>query len=352
MTSMSPIAGATTALVVGLLLQPVVVRVMTAAAVLDLPSERSSHTTATPRGGGIAVTAAATAGLLLDERARVLVVPLLLFAAIGLLEDLRGAGVGSRLALQVGAGTAGAVLLLPQASTVLPRAFTAVALAALTAWLVAYANAFNFMDGLNGMAAAHAALAGSVYAATGLRYDLPVLVTAGTVTAAAAVTFLPWNAGRARIFLGDVGSYGLGALIGAVAGYGLLHGVPVEAALAPLALYLADTGWTLLRRCYRREAWYRPHRTHAFQRLTDLGWSHQRVTVTTALVSAVVCAVGLSAAHTGPALRVVLDALALAILAAYLAAPAALRTWSIRRTDPDAGRRRYAAMFDSRQTRA
>src|SRR4029453_17427888 len=122
--------------------------------------------------------------------------------------------------------------------------------------------------------------------------------------AAAALTFLPWNAGRARIFLGDVGSYGLGGVLGALAAYGVFHAVPVEAMLAPLGLYLADTGWTLIRRKVHGEGGYRPPRTHAYQRVTGSGWSHQRVTVFTVVISAAVSTVMMIASQGAPFTRV------------------------------------------------
>jgi UDP-N-acetylmuramyl pentapeptide phosphotransferase/UDP-N-acetylglucosamine-1-phosphate transferase len=310
-----------TALGVGLLLQPLVLRLMTAAAVIDVPCARSSHAIATPRGGGVAVGAAAAAGLLLFPPTRMFAVPLLLFAAIGLLEDVRGAAVSTRLTLLSGAAVITALVLAPWPPTT-PVAFVLVL--ALACWLTAYPNAFNFMDGVNGMSAVHAALAGGFYVLIGVRYDAAPLTVAGAVTAAAAVTFLPWNANRARIFLGDVGSYGLGGLLASLAAYGVLRGVPVEAVLAPLALYLADTGWTLLRRWHRGEPWHQPHRTHTYQRLTDVGWSHPRVSLVTAAVSATVCACAWIAATGGPPARTAINAVAAALLVGYLAAPYAL----------------------------
>lgn len=303
------------ALAIGLPLQPLVLWAMTAGAVIDAPTARSSHTTATPRGGGLASVVAAAATLLLYRSAWLVVVPLLLYAAIGLAEDVRGVPVPARLASQLTAGVVSAVVLLPQAHLG-PLAITVIAL-----WLTGFANAFNFMDGVNGLATVHAVLAGLVFAVLGLRYDVATLVVAGAVVAAAAATFLPWNAGRARIFLGDVGSYGLGAVLGALAAYALVRGVPIEAAVAPLALHLADTGWTLARRAWRGEAWYRPHRSHAYQRLTDVGWSHQRVTAVTATISGGLCVLALAVPRGEPLLRTAFAGVAIAILAGYLAAP-------------------------------
>ncbi|MFG1763932.1 glycosyltransferase family 4 protein [Micromonospora parva] len=315
-----PLAGGIVlALVVGTLLQPLVLRLLRAAAVLDIPSERSSHSTPIPRGGGVGVAAAAGLALLLNEHARSIAVPLLFFAAIGLLEDLRGVPIRSRLLLQVLAGLGTAVVLVPGGQAWYVHALLVLALAA---WVTSYVNAFNFMDGINGISAVHAILGGLVYAVLGALTDLPLLTAAGSLIAAASLTFLPWNAWVAKVFLGDVGSYALGGALSTIAAYAIVRGTPPEAAVAPLALYLADTGWTLLRRISKGEAWYRPHRNHAYQRLTDGGWSHQRVTATTAVVGATVAGCLVAASFSGPVTRVALDATALAVLAAYLAAPA------------------------------
>ncbi|WP_210824523.1 hypothetical protein [Micromonospora sp. C95] len=269
----------------------------------------------------MAVVLAATAALLLDDRTRILALPLLLFAAIGLVEDLRGVAVRVRLVLQLLAGLLTGLVLLDDDQPLTARA---VALLVVAVWLTAYSNAFNFMDGVNGISATQAILAGWVYVALGLMWDLPVLTSGGAIVAAAATTFLPWNAGRAKIFLGDVGAYSLGGILGTFAVYGLLSGVPAEAALAPLALYLADTGWTLARRIRRGEPWYRAHRSHVYQRLTDVGWSHQRVTTATAFVGAAAASCFVAAAVGGSLVRVALDVVGLAILAGYLSTPSRL----------------------------
>jgi UDP-GlcNAc:undecaprenyl-phosphate GlcNAc-1-phosphate transferase len=310
------LTGSIVAGVVGVCLQPVVVRLLIRGSVLDIPNERSSHTVPTPRGGGIAIVAAVACALMLDGATRPFVVPLLLFAGIGLLEDLRGASIAVRLSLQCGAGAAAAAVMALHPH---PVVFLLVVL-----WLVGYANVFNFMDGLNGMSAGHAIVAGAVYALAGWLEQVPALTLAGVGTAIAAATFLPWNAGYAKVFPGDVGAYGLGALLAAVAAYAIRSGVPIEVAIAPLALYLTDAGCTLIKRFCRGEQWYRPHRTHAFQRLTDLGWSHQAVTATTAAISAVISVAGLGAAEASLAVRIAVDGAAVSLLIAYMALPGLL----------------------------
>jgi UDP-GlcNAc:undecaprenyl-phosphate/decaprenyl-phosphate GlcNAc-1-phosphate transferase len=139
--------------------------------------------------------------------------------------------------------------------------------------------------------------------------------------AAGALAFLPWNAVRARVFLGDAGSYGLGVALAVLAAYSVICGIPLEAALAPLALYLADTGWTLQRRIRAGERFLEAHRTHTYQRLCDVGWSHQRVTATTAAVTAALCLLGTASLTGHPALRAGADLAGLGLLAAYLRSP-------------------------------
>jgi UDP-N-acetylmuramyl pentapeptide phosphotransferase/UDP-N-acetylglucosamine-1-phosphate transferase len=180
------------------------------------------------------------------------------------------------------------------------------------------------MDGVNGMAGAHAVVGGLAFTAVGLMRNLPVLIGAGATVAAGALTFLPWNAGRARIFLGDVGSYGLGGAFGALAAYAVLHGVAVEAALCPLALFLADTGWTLLRRIRAGEPWHRAHRWHTYQRLTDAGFSHSQVAFGTAAVAAALAACGLVGLDGGGTVRVCADLVGMLVLILYVRAPSPL----------------------------
>jgi UDP-GlcNAc:undecaprenyl-phosphate/decaprenyl-phosphate GlcNAc-1-phosphate transferase len=126
------------------------------------------------------------------------------FGLLGLADDLRGLSAITRLALQA-AGAGGVATLLVMR---LPWPAWAVVMAAGagTAWLAGFVNAFNFMDGVNGISGAHALVGGVTYAClAGWRHD-GFGVAAGLVLAAGAVAFLPWNAVRARVFLGDVGS--------------------------------------------------------------------------------------------------------------------------------------------------
>jgi UDP-N-acetylmuramyl pentapeptide phosphotransferase/UDP-N-acetylglucosamine-1-phosphate transferase len=293
-------------------------------AAIDVPNMRSSHTIPTPRGGGapIAVGLVAAALLIHGTVAMIFAIAVAAFAAIGLADDLTGLPAGRRLAMQGLASLGIAGVLVGRIG--LPPAVMVAAAVIVAVWIIGFVNAFNFMDGVNGISAAHALIGGAAYACLGLWRPDTFLAAGGAAVAAGALAFLPWNAVRARVFLGDAGSYGLGVALAVLAAYSVIRGIPPEAALAPLALYLADTGWTLQRRVRAGEQFFEAHRTHTYQQLCDAGWSHQRVTMTTAAATAMLCLLGMASLTPYPALRAAADVTGLGLLALYLNSPALL----------------------------
>jgi UDP-GlcNAc:undecaprenyl-phosphate/decaprenyl-phosphate GlcNAc-1-phosphate transferase len=302
--------------------EPVLIPMLRRAAV-DVPNGRSSHSVPTPRGGGAPIAAGlvlAAALLIRGTAGLMFAAGVAAFAAIGFADDLGSLPAALRLAMQGLASLVLAGVLVGRIG--LPPAVLAVAVAVLTVWLIGFVNAFNFMDGVNGISAAHALIAGVYYACLGWWRPDALLTVAGAAVAAGALAFLPWNAVRARVFLGDAGSYGIGVALALLAAQAVVRHVPLEAALAPLALYLADTGWTLQRRIRAGEQIFEAHRTHTYQRLCDVGWSHQRVTLVTAAVAAAVCLLGAASLTGHPVLRACGDLVAAGLLAAYLRSPA------------------------------
>lgn len=299
------IGSAVTAFVVTSIGMLAVLPLVARAKLVDVPNARSSHMSPTPRAGGLAVLLGIFAGVLVGKALNLsfepwLLVAMLVFAIVGLVDDFRGLAVWPRLLAQ------GATSLLLALSLLGWSGFIVLVLVGLsTVWLVSYTNAFNFMDGINGISGLNAALAGAWYTYLGITRDIDVLVGLGATVAAAAVGFLPWNIPRARVFLGDTGSYSLGIAIGGLALLAWHNGSSLIAAIAPLSVYLADTGWTLLKRIARGSSWREAHREHTYQRLADGFGSH--------LGSAIIVA------STG----------VLALLAPYLNAPAHVSTLAI-----------------------
>lgn len=232
---------------------------------IDHPGERRSHAAATPRGGGLSIVLV----LLLACGAMTLWWPgqagaiglaalgLALVAGIGWVDDHRPLSAGLRLAVH---GIAGALLA---AAVRLAGGNVADQILAFAAAVV-LTNVWNFMDGINGLAAGQAMLVAAAYA---LMAGQGPVFWLGLALAAAAAGFLPFNFPRARIFLGDVGSGALGyALAGLYAG-ATLGGSPATRLLLllPLLPFLLDASLTLLSRMVRGEAWWTAHVEHSYQ---------------------------------------------------------------------------------------
>lgn len=297
--------------------------------VVDVPSARSSHHKATIRGMGVATALATATGYLAAVMLGVVTVDRSVFAvvlaiiaacsAVGWIEDLRGLSIRGRAAAQLGIGAAGSAALIAltgQSFWWLPLAAVAIA---------AYVNIANFMDGINGISGLHGVTAGGAYAVAGLLADQPWLTAGGAVLSMSFLGFLPWNLSRGAVFLGDVGSYLLGASIAALAVAGFLSGVYVEYLLTPILVYAADTGYTLLRRIKAGERWYASHREHVYQRLTDVGFTHLQSAALVTVCTAAVIVLGFIAA-TAPLPAVALCvAGSLLILVLYLASPDLIR---------------------------
>lgn len=254
-------------------------------ALLDVPGRRRSHVTVTPRGGGIGavlVTAAACAwigaqGMIPGSLAAAFTLGLLAVAAIGWLDDHRPLSAKVRLLVHVGAacGFAAALFGLLAGSTLMAWVHAAIVVVCLTSAV----NIWNFMDGIDGLVGSQ-----SAWVATAAMLALAAAGAWGwallaACLAAAALGFMPFNFPRARIFLGDVGSGGLGFACGAlllVAVY-VADASPWSALLVASALWI-DAAMTLGYRLLHRRHWYTAHREHLYQWLVRSHLSHAQVT--------------------------------------------------------------------------
>jgi UDP-N-acetylmuramyl pentapeptide phosphotransferase/UDP-N-acetylglucosamine-1-phosphate transferase len=237
-------------------------------ALIDQPGERRSHDTPTPRGGGIAIVAAllvALAWLVLADPAKAplhvaIGIGLLLVAGIGWIDDHRPLSPWLRLATH-----AVAALILSSGVFVAGGGLASAASAFVLA--LALVNIWNFMDGIDGLAASQAGVAALGYA---LFAGSGTVAWLGLALLAACAGFLPFNLPKARIFLGDVGSGAIGFTLAALFSMLLLardwHVVPLH--LLPICAFLVDAALTLGARMVRGERWWLPHTQHAYQRWT------------------------------------------------------------------------------------
>ena len=246
---------------------------------LDVPNARSSHSVPVPRAAGVVFVIVVP---LVFAAAELLVTGALpsgiaawwatswLLAAVSLYDDWRGLPAVLRLAVQLAA----AVAFLAATGTLLPLWQALL----LVLWLAGVSNVYNFMDGVDGLAAGQAVLVMAVLAWLGLLRGYASLPVLAAAVSGGAVGFLAYNFPVARVFMGDVGSVWLGFSFAALAVLNLDGGVPFAASVVVLGMFLADGGVTLLLRLWRRERVMDAHHTHFYQRLVRAGWSHVRTT--------------------------------------------------------------------------
>ena len=254
--------------------------------ILDTPNERSSHQQPTPHGGGVPLLLAFAAGMLLTSwwygpwgQAYVtLAVAALFLMLLGVLDDLRGLPVRLRFALySLCCLLVAEILLQPVLPQSVPLAGVMVILAALAMlWSL---NLYNFMDGIDGIAAIQCIVAccsaallswGAVGSSS---YGLFCLLLA-----AGHFGFLVWNWPPARLFMGDAGSVPSGFLLAGLALLGAVQGQLNPACwLVLLAVFITDATCTLVWRILSGQPFTRPHRLHAYQRLSRHWGSHLAV---------------------------------------------------------------------------
>ena len=248
--------------------------------ILDVPNERSSHTLPTPRGGGIAIVIVWFGGLTYFYLTKK-VDPKLFFALLsgfplavtGLFDDMAGLKPGIRFIIQLICAIL-ALYFLQGLDSIqffnkgfsLPIIFYLLAIVAIV-WSV---NLFNFLDGIDGYITTEVVFIGlAVFLLTGDQVGLLLAVT--------LMGFLFWNWQKAKIFMGDVGSTLLGFSVAVIA----ISSHNSGTSSIPVWLILTSVFWfdatvTLFRRIRNKEQLSVAHRNHAYQRIVQAGFSHQK----------------------------------------------------------------------------
>ena len=282
---------------------------------LDAPGPRRLHSVPTPRGGGLGIVLVLLAAAAwLGQGAAVFVAGLAVTACAGLIDDLRNLSALPKLLLQLPGA-----LLLAWAWPLAPESLgPAGGFFAASVWVLAVVNFWNFMDGSNGLAASQAMLVGIGLAVlAGLSSPVGWL---GLLLAAACLGFLPLNLPKARLFLGDVGSLGLGFGVAALCLWALSRADAGPWALLLLpSTMLVDASLTLLSRLLRGEKFWQAHREHLYQRAVAHGWSHGGVCVLYLLWSGAALGLALWLERAGASPAFALAWLAAGILVYYLA---------------------------------
>lgn len=265
--------------------------------ILDQPNARSLHDRPIPRTGGLAILTSYACGTSLlfaagaytgswpqtaNRSAPWLIGMLLVVAAVSICDDRWGVPALFRFACHLlaaagfvlGAGVSITTISVPLVGTVnLGAAATPLSILVIV-WMT---NLFNFMDGMDGLAAAMSIAGFGVLGYLGFRAGEMVIAWTAVSIVPAVAGFLVYNRPPASIFLGDSGSTTLGFLAGAVSVLGSAHRAfdPIVAFLA-FSPFVVDATLTLIRRSLRRERVWEAHRQHYYQRVVLSAWSHAR----------------------------------------------------------------------------
>lgn len=294
--------------------------------ILDHPNERSSHSAPTPRSGGIAIVATFFIGLAAfklvgDDAALrqdffwIFAGAAGLIAVVSIFDDLAAMGFRVKLLTQAFAACVvmafGVVidrLSLPGVGEVVlgvwgyPLTFL---------WIVGLTNAFNFMDGIDGIAAGAALVASVAFAAVTLSQGSTFIYLVSLIVAGSVGGFLFWNWQPAKIFMGDSGSQFLGFVLAVMAVIaGRFDASHTSYLVMPLLFlhFIWDTAYTFFRRLQNGERVTEAHRTHIYQLMTQLGFQHVHVTLVYLFVGVLQGVGALFLVHLDGALRMVVFA--------------------------------------------
>ncbi len=286
---------------VSLVLTPVVSRFSRRFGWLDVPDDkRRVHQKAVPRLGGIAIFATVLLTLaaltLIDNHVTQIVransaqvlrvlVPAALVFLFGLYDDFRGTNARFKF---ITLGLAGLIfylmggrveiLSIPLLGSVALPPVLGCALTVL--WIIGIANAFNLIDGVDGLATGAALFASMVLLAVSLMLGHPQVTVVVVVLCGALIGFLRYNFNPASVFLGDSGSLFIGFTLAALAVQGAQKASTAVAVAIPLVAFglpVLDTGVAIVRRFLSKRPIFDGDREHIHHKLLERGWSQRRV---------------------------------------------------------------------------
>jgi UDP-GlcNAc:undecaprenyl-phosphate GlcNAc-1-phosphate transferase len=294
------------AFLVSLIATPLVRRAACHAGVVDVPDGgRKLHSGPIPRLGGIAVVLAVCAALLVTLSyvggpggtaafARGMVIPSLIIVAVGILDDLWSVRPSVKLAFQIAAAL-WVFYVLDIRIDLLANPFGgesvlgALSLPATILWIVLVTNAFNIVDGMDGLAAGVAFIAAVCALLVSLQLQNAEVAFFAAPLAGATLGFLKYNFNPASIFLGDTGSLFLGfqlAVLSIAGSQKSSTAISIVVPLFMLALPLIETTVSMTRRYLRGEPIMQPDRGHIHHQLLRLGLTPKRAVLLMYLGSA------------------------------------------------------------------
>ncbi|MDH4189221.1 MAG: undecaprenyl/decaprenyl-phosphate alpha-N-acetylglucosaminyl 1-phosphate transferase [Betaproteobacteria bacterium] len=303
--------------------------------IMDVPNERSSHARPVPKSGGVAIVAAFVLGSLIiffeariarieDLHFWVFLCGTVVLAGVSLYDDITQKSFVAKLATQLLCVAAVAASGLIVTSLWIPGVGEThlgwFAYVVTFLWIGGFTNTCNFMDGLDGLVGGVAVIAGAFLCVIAFtQQSFFVYATSYALTASIA-GFLLFNVPPARIFMGDVGSAFIGFAFAALAVIGAsLDRGHLSFYVIPMLFFqfIFDTAFTFVRRVVRGEKVHQAHRTHLYQLLNRLGYSHRSVTLFHCAVALVQGFAAFGVLALEPRYRASLFAIFLALNAIY-----------------------------------
>ncbi len=338
---MSPTLGAY-AIVLGVVvvttfaLTPLVRRLAFRVGAVVRPDERRVHEKPTPTLGGMAMLGGLLVGMLVAWRLDAfhevfrgstepigVAIAAVLMLTVGVVDDLRevsapakAAGIVLAASILVFAGVSILVLRIPFLGTFLLSSDWSYLISVV--WVLGMANAINFIDGLDGLAAGIVGIGSGAFFLYALQLSDQGLLQPSNIgpllavlVLGACVGFLPWNAHPARIFMGDGGALLLGVMMAAstmvvggrtdapFSGQSFFFFAPLFIPLVILGVPILDTLLAIVRRSAKRTNPATADKDHLHHRLMRLGHGHRRSVVILWAWTALLSAFVLYPAYTG-----------------------------------------------------
>jgi Fuc2NAc and GlcNAc transferase len=244
----------------------------------DIPNERSSHSRPTPKGGGIGILAAFLICSIFFSIPKSFWIPAVLLSFFSLWGDHSEIRPQLRLLFQFAAGTILLIgILVGNGSGIAGYILTPL----LAIFVVGTANYYNFMDGINGIAAITGLLGfGLLGWFTAVGVGDTKIIALCVCMSLSCLGFLPFNIHRARVFMGDVGSVLLGFVFAGLVVWVSRSFLDFVCATSFLFPFYADELTTLFVRIKDGDKLIRPHRKHLYQLLTnEYGILHWKVSL-------------------------------------------------------------------------
>lgn len=278
-------------------LSAAITRLMVWIGIQDDPTHRSSHSTRTPRSGGVSMVASFLFCMIYffwggyfshipEWRLVLMLLAAVLIVMASLKDDITGISFRRKLAMQV----LGAVVVVTGGLSfdTLPLPYVGVwylgGLGGVLSlfWIVGFMNAFNFMDGLDGLAAGTSIVASFFSAIIALMLGEKAIFFISFTLFWATMGFFIFNFPPARIFMGDVGSQFLGftwSIIFILAAQASHNSISVYTVPLLFFSFIYDVVLTLLRRISLRQTIWYPHRTFLFHILNRSGYTHRQISL-------------------------------------------------------------------------